>query len=554
MSDYRRFYRQRSVAPILILFSLFALPVALTIQSGLWEEGAFTIDRVASTFTDSYTRRILFFTLNQALFSTLASLLLGLPGAYILATYSFRGKKLIKTLATIPFVLPSILVVLGFVIFFGNNGSLNTVLMKVFALEEPPLKILYSSGAIILAHTFFNFPIIMSIVSTAWEELDTNLEAAAATLGSSKNKVFRTITFPRLLPAIVTSATLVFLFCFNSFAIILVLGGGPQFTTLEVEIYRQVRMMGNPSGASALAIASMLINGILFLVFSMSQRKLTISESTNPRVFEIRRPSPITKFFIILYTFFTTLFLLGPIASVLIRSFSKTISRSAAPTLSFTWYRQLLGLEASSSHMSSGLSALINSTLIALAVSILTVTLALLLSVSIARRKKNSSFLELFGMMPMMTSSVIIGLGYVLIARYVRLSLLGSYALITLAHTVIAFPFALRTILPKVRSLSETYLYASYTLGSSPRKTFRRIEVPLLRKTLLTAGIFAFALSLGEFNATLILSSSQVVTLPIVMYRLIGSYNFQGACALGSILILASGLTFFLGEVAKGDS
>lgn len=394
MSDYRRFYRQRSVAPILILFSLFALPVALTIQSGLWEEGVFTIGRVASTFTDSYTRRILLFTLNQALFSTLASLLLGLPGAYILATYSFRGKKLIKTLATIPFVLPSILVVLGFVIFFGNNGSLNTVLMKVFALEEPPLKILYSYGAIILAHTFFNFPIIMSIVSTAWEELDTNLEAAATTLGSSKNKVFRTITFPRLLPAIVTSATLVFLFCFNSFAIILVLGGGPQFTTLEVEIYRQVRMMGNPSGASALAIASMLINGILFLVYSMSQRKLTISESTNPRVFEIRRPSPITKFFIILYTFFTTLFLLGPIASVLIRSFSKTISRSAAPTLSFTWYRQLLGLEASSSHMSSGLSALINSTLIALAVSILTVTLALLLSVSIARRKRTPPFLN----------------------------------------------------------------------------------------------------------------------------------------------------------------
>jgi thiamine transport system permease protein len=157
-------------------------------------------------------------------------------------------------------------------------------------------------------------------------------------------------------------------------------------------------------------------------------------------------------------------------------------------------------------------------------------------------------------MLPMITSSVIIGLGYVLIARILRPSLLGTYLLITLAHTVIAFPFALRTILPKVRSLSETYLHASYTLGSSPRKTFRMIEIPLLRKTLLTAMVFAFALSLGEFNATLILSNSQIVTLPVVMYRLIGSYHFQGACALGSILIITSGLAFFLGEVAKGDS
>lgn len=554
MRDYRRFYRQRSIGPLIILFSLFALPLALTIRSGVWEEGSFTLRRIVSAVTDSYTRRILLFTLKQALYSTVASLVIGLPGAYILATYSFPGKKLIKALATIPFVLPSILVVLGFVIFFGNNGTLNTVLMSVFDLSEPPLKILYSFGAIILAHTFYNFPIIMSIVATAWEGLDTKLEAAAATLGSSPRKVFRTITLPRLIPSMISAAVLVFLFCFNSFAIILVLGGGPQFTTLEVEIYRQARMMGDPSGASALAIVSMVINGILFLGYALSQRTLTVAETVADRAFEERKPSSIRAFFIVLYSIFTILFLLGPIVSVLYRSFLKTASRSGKPTFSITWYRKLLGLEHASSHMSSALAALVNSTLIGVAVSVLTVTLALLLSVSIVRRKKSSSALELFGMLPMITSSVIIGLGYVLIARILRPSLLGTYLLITLAHTVIAFPFALRTILPKVRSLSETYLHASYTLGSSPRKTFRMIEIPLLRRTLLTAMVFAFALSLGEFNATLILSNSQIVTLPVVMYRLIGSYHFQGACALGSILIITSGLAFFLGEVAKGDS
>lgn len=554
MSDYRRFYRQKSIGPLVILFSLFALPLALTIQSGVWEEGSFTLERIVSAILDPYTQRILLFTLKQAFYSTGAALLIGLPGAYILATYSFRGKKLIKALATIPFVLPSILVVLGFVMFFGNSGTLNMVLMKVFDLDDPPLKLLYSLGAIILAHTFYNFPIVMSIVATAWEGLDTKLEAAAATLGSAPRKVFRTITLPRLVPSIISAAALVFLFCFNSFAVILVLGGGPQFTTLEVEIYRQARMMGDPSSASALAIVSMLINGILFLGYAFSQRTLTVTETVAERAFEERKPSPMRTYFILLYSLFTIIFLLGPIISVLYRSFSKGASRASETTFSTTWYRQLLGFEQSSSHMGSALTALINSTLIGVAVSILTVTLALLLSVSIARRKKNSSFLELFGMLPMMTSSVIVGLGYVLIARLLRPSLFGTYLLITLAHTVIAFPFALRTILPNVRSLSETYLHASYTLGFSPQKTFRTVEIPLLRRTLLTAAVFAFALSLGEFNATLILSSSRIVTLPVVMYRLIGSYHFQGACALGSILIITSGLTFFLGEVAKGDS
>ncbi len=180
------------------------------------------------------------FTLLQATLSTLASLAVALPGAYLIATYSFKGKRMILALSAIPFVIPSILVVLGFVIFFfGNNGFLNRALMTLFQLEEPPLKILYSFPAIILAHTFYNFPIIMSLVSSYWEHMDENCEAASWTLGANKVRTFFSITLPRLIPAIVSSASLVFLFCFNSFAIILVLGGGPQFTTMEVEIYRQ---------------------------------------------------------------------------------------------------------------------------------------------------------------------------------------------------------------------------------------------------------------------------------------------------------------------------
>ncbi|MFA7559230.1 MAG: ABC transporter permease subunit, partial [Sphaerochaeta sp.] len=384
--EYRRFYRNRSIPPLIILATLFALPLALTVQAGLWEGGRITFSRVLGLFTNTYFRSILLFTVKQALLSTLAALIVGLPGAYILATYSFRLKRVIKALATIPFVLPSILVVLGFVIFFGNSGTLNTLLMKLFELDEPPLKILYSFGAIILAHTFYNFPIIMSIVSNAWEGLDRRIEAAAATLGSSKAKIFRTITLPRLLPSILSAAILVFLFCFNSFAIILVLGGGPKFTTLEVEIYRQARMMAAVDQASALALASMAINGFLLFLYALSQRSFTVVEESSDQVFEEELPKPITRFFIALYTLGSIIFLLGPIIAVIVRSFMKAASRSSAVTFSFTWYRQLLGLENSSSHMSSALAALVNSSLIGLCVSVLTVTLALLLSVSIVRR------------------------------------------------------------------------------------------------------------------------------------------------------------------------
>ncbi len=129
-----------------------------------------------------------------------------------------------------------------------------------------------------------------------------------------------------------------------------------------------------------------------------------------------------------------------------------------------------------------------------------------------------------------------------------------SYTLVVLAHLVIAIPFVLRTILPEYRKIPLTYMHSSLTLGAGPFRTFLSIELPLLKGAMFTGAIFAFALSMGEFNATLTLANSSIITLPVVMYRLIGSYNFQGACALGTILIAVSVLVFIVSEFARGGT
>jgi thiamine transport system permease protein len=150
----------------------------------------------------------------------------------------------------------------------------------------------------------------------------------------------------------------------------------------------------------------------------------------------------------------------------------------------------------------------------------------------------------------MAVSSVIIGLGYYFIARHIHTK---GYLLVVLAHLVIVIPFALRSVIPEARKIPIQYVAAARTLGASRLYTFWTIEAPLLKNSLITGAMFAFALSLGELNATLTLSDSTIVTLPIVMYQLIGSYNYQGACALGTILIIASLLVFLLTEGLKGN-
>ena len=141
--------------PLLFLSIFFFYPLISILTEGLSdEEGKFTLGHIQSILSNRYILRVIAFTVEQALLSTLASILLGLPGAYLLARYDFRGKSIVKAITTVPFVLPSIIVVLGFVIFFGNNGVLNRAFMGAFNLENPPLKILYSMKAISLAHTF----------------------------------------------------------------------------------------------------------------------------------------------------------------------------------------------------------------------------------------------------------------------------------------------------------------------------------------------------------------------------------------------------------------
>jgi len=551
--QYKRFYRVMPLPSTMVLLLLFFVPLFFTLSSAFVTEQGFTFSRIAGVFTDPYTQRIMLFTLLQATLSTLASLLVALPGAYLIATYSFRGKRLILALSAIPFVIPSILVVLGLVIFFGNNGFLNRILMTLFKLEEPPLSILYSFPAIILAHTFYNFPIIMSLVSSYWEHMDGNCETASYTLGATKTKTFFSITLPRLLPAIISAASLVFLFCFNSFAIILVLGGGPRYTTMEVEIYRQARMMGQRGFAAALSLFSILVTSILLFWYNRMQKRLALSETyrNSNRLIEKKPATLPGKLLALFYTIVSSLFILGPIASVVVRSFMASSSRSGAEAFSLKWYRQLLSLERATGHMNSALQALSNSLVIAALVALCTVPLALTLCVAI-RKKEKGSLLELLGMMPMTVSSVIIGLGYYLISARIRGGLLTSYSLVVLAHMVIAIPFVLRTILPEYRKIPNSYIHSSLTLGAGPLRTFLQIELPLLRGAMLTGAIFAFALSMGEFNATLTLANSSIVTLPIVMYRLIGSYNFQGACALGTILIAVCTLVFIVSELAKG--
>lgn len=540
---------------VLLFFALlFLVPLSTVFRDAFVSEGGkATFSHIGKIARSPYYLRIIGFTAFQAGVSAIFSILLGLPGAYILSHFSFPGKRALRSITTIPFVMPAILVVLGFIILFGNNGIINQFLMKVFGLEEPPLRILYSFWAIILAHVFYNFPIAMRLISSSWEHISEKNIESARTLGAGPLCRFRTISLPRLLPGIIASWTLIFLFCFLSFAVILVLGGGPRFTTSEVEVYRLARFSIDFSTAGALSVFQAVISlGILF-GYSKIQNRLSVEE----RNVDSRREKPLRRIGsgrskkwgiysgLGIYALIVFIIIILPLLTIVVRSFQAAGGWNRETFFTLKWYKMIFSADTIAAS-SVTLRAVINSILIALGSTLLSVFFGLVSAYRLRDpRQKGGAFFQTLFLLPMGISTVLLGLGYIRVIQIFPLSRV-SIIFVTAAHAVISFPFVFRSLQPSIQNINTRLRDAASTLGAGKSRIFRTVEAPLIRSAIVSAAVFAFAISVGEINTTLLLAPEGFTTIPIAVYRLISSYNFFGACALGTILLLLCGGAFYI--------
>ncbi|MBL7005448.1 MAG: iron ABC transporter permease [Spirochaetia bacterium] len=556
--DYRketfRFTSLLAYFGIFLLVPLFILPIFMVLrQAFLTNTNTFSFSVFSTLLKSSYIWRIIGFTTLQALLSTVSAILIGLPGSYLISQFNFKGKFIIRAISAVPFVLPSIIVVLGFVIFYGNNGFLNNFLMKIFNTSEPPLKILYSFKAIIFAHAFYNFPICINLIAGYWEQVSDNSELASYTMGAKRCKTFFSITLPKIYPAILSSAALIFLFCFTSFAIILVLGGGPWFTTIEVEIFRQARVSFDLHTAAGLAIISITISSVILLIYLVFQKKMMRNTAGFKRpIFQhstLLNPSKITSIIIVLYITAAVLFVTAPIISVIFRSFQTQLSRGSSALLSLKWYKQLFSVNQGTLSLTA--AAFKNSLLLAITSAAVAIPAAIGLSYFTISVTPNKSYLpELLFMLPLAVSSVILGLGYYLLSNITG-TMSVNRLLIVAAHAIITLPFILRSVMPALRNMRQTYSSAALSLGAKPVRVFFSIELPLLKNAIISGSVFAVAISFGEINATLILADENTITIPILLYRLIGSYNFYAACAVGTLLVAMCIILFSVFEYLR---
>jgi len=531
--------------PILLWGLAFALPLSAVLAKTNRVPGT-----IMQLISSTYYRGILGLTFKQAGLSTLFAVLLGLPGAYMIGRFRFPGRRLLKSIGTIPFVLPSILVVLGFVLVFGNSGLINSLLRLLIADFEG-WNILYSLKAIIMAHVFYNFPITLRVVGDAWSSLPLSTYLASRSLGASPVRAFFSVDLPRLAPAILNSAVITFLYCFLSFAIIIVLGGGPELSTLEVEIFRLAKNRLDLDSAAALAVVETTFTITIILALNWADSRLrrqNLNDSPaagrEPKTMDIGKLIAASAYLLPIL-----ILILTPLLSIVFYSFFARPTRAGALVSSLNHWRDLL--EFNNGVPSVLMLSIIHTMLLGSIVAINSTSIAALVTRYAARRKGNW-IIEGLMVLPLGVSSVILGLGYLIVIERIPNTPIIRLAALIGAHTIMTLPFAYRIVSGGLRRISPRILQAARSSGASAVKSFFTVELPLARPSLVIAALFSLALSAGELSAALILAPNNFTTIPMAMYRMMGTYNILAASALGAVLICIF-LSGFLALDKVGD-
>ncbi|MDO8733135.1 MAG: ABC transporter permease subunit [Actinomycetota bacterium] len=506
------------VPPALFLAVLLGAPITTVLQHSLEAVG---------NFDWSSTMRIAGLAAVQALISAGFALAIGIPLAAVLSSYQFRGRALTQALVTVPFVLPTVVIALAF------RGLLGSFLEPGFLL-------------VIAAHTYINLAVIVRIVGATWQQLDTREVTAARALGATPFRAFVTVTLPQLRGAILSAAAVVFVFCFTSLGVVLVLGDSST-RTLESQILRETSLLLDFPTAAMTAVLQLILVTVVLLLGARAS--VTRTRSTPVlRIARLPRPRRLRqRIFVFAIAGAGVAIVLLPLVSLAFDS----IRGQDGWTLQ--WWQSLTSLDAGTTRLASPASAIAVSLKYAVISGLIAGFIGVLAAMSVLAHRVGRA-VALVALAPLGLSAATLGLGLMLSFGRPPIDLRSLDLLIPLAHSLVAVPLVIAVVLPTLRATDARAATVASALGARPTRAFFTAYGPTLRIVLLAAGGLAACVSLGEFGAASFLARSGAPTVPLQIMRLLqrpGDASLGVATALAMVLVIGTVL-LILGVDALG--
>ena len=482
-------------------------------------EGGLTV-----LFSDPLLLSVLRFTLLQAALSTALSVILAIPVARSLARQTrFLGRMWVIRLMAVPMGLPVLIGALGLIGIWGRQGLINDGLLLLGKAE--PVSI-YGLGGILLAHVFFNLPLAARLMLAGLERLPSEYWLMSATLGMKSGAIFRFIEWPALRPLIPGIAGLVFMLCATSFTLVLILGGGPAATTLEVAIYQALRFDFDPERAVSLAFLQIAVTALILVAMALFPAPAEHGKTLGrpPRRFDglglKARLSDSTA--LVAAVLFLTLPLGAVVVAGLRADLLKLLTEEAF-------------LRAAATSLAIALGSALSALLLALATIHAQTVISLLRRPSLTM-KGISVLLSGVSSLVLLVPTIVLATGWFMALR--SMGDIASFAPVVVVgiNALMALPFVMRVVAPALATHRAATARLVFSLGIAGFSKLRLIDWPLLKKPLLTALSFAMALSLGDLGAVALFGSEKITTLPWLIYNRMGHYRTNDADGFALIL------------------
>lgn len=455
------------------------------------------------------------FTLVQAALSALISVGLAIPVARALARRRFAGRRGLIALLGVPFILPVIVAVLGLLEVFGRSGWVSEALALA---GLPPLQV-YGLHGVVLAHVFLNLPLATRLLLQGWQEVPAERFRLAAQLGVDGWAMVRLIEAPMLQQVVPGALAVVFAICLTSFAVALTLGGGPKATTLELAIYQAFRFefdLGRAALLSALQIALATVAALCALRLA---RGSGFGSGLDRAVRRWDGQSRAVRTGDAAAIALAAAFLILPLAAIVASGAGALTSLPGV-----VWQAALVSLAVAA-----------GSTLLLLA-------LALPMAAAVALGRHG--LIELTGLLGLAASPLVIGTGLFIMINPVADPFALALPVTALVNAVMALPFALRILVPRAREVVERYGKLGLSLDMGRWSFVRLVLLPRMRAQIGFAAGLGAALSMGDLGVIALFADPDTATLPLQIYRLMGSYQLEAAAG-GALLLLALSVALF---------
>lgn len=456
------------------------------------------------------------FTLMQAAMSAIASVALAVPVARALARRRFPGRAALIAVLGVPFLLPVIVAVLGLLAVFGRAGALNAGL----AWAGLPAVQIYGPQGVVLAHVFLNLPLVVRMLLHGWQGVPAERVRLAQALGLGPWGMWRHVEWPMLRGVVPGAALAVFLICLTSFAVALILGGGPRATTVELAIFQAVRFDFDLPRAAVLAAVQFGVCAGAVLLAARWTVPAALGAGLD-RPLSLPAPGGWRRGVDGAVIAVAAAFLLAPLAVVVARGVPGLTTLPPE-----VW--QAAG----------------RSVVMALAAAGLTAAALLALAPVAGGRGPAARAVEVAGMMPMAASSLVLGTGLFLMLNPVVAPTALALPVTVLVNALMALPFALRLVLPAWRQAEATQGRLADALGLRGAARLRHAILPRVRRPLGMALGLTAALTMGDLGVIALFATEGNATLPLQVWRLMGAYRTQAAEAAALLLVGLSLLAF----------